>query len=331
MRAWLRDHGQMTNRDAAERVKTAKRLRAFPVTREAWEAGVLSQGQVTAIVTNVKDRTAELYADAETGLVPDLARLGVTDTAGVMQEWAKHAEAVADENNPPDPAPNRLHHSTTLDGRGEMSGSFDTEGNAIIDRALEEAMPAYDRDDPMDLAERRATAMVEIMRDYLNTHEQPKGRRNRPHLALVIGIDQFANGGPGHTSDGAIIDHCVVRMLSCDANLHRVTVDANGTILDYGRATRTVSPDLFSALGIRDAGCRWPGCDQPARYSEAHHIMHWSNGGQTSMNNLVLLCSGHHHLLHKGEWALVLDEETNTVTVTKTGHPPRTSRPRPHL
>jgi hypothetical protein len=331
MRGWLKDHGAMTNRDAADKVKTARRLRSLPVTRLAWESGLLSGGQVEVVVANLKDRTVDLFAEAEADLVPTLSPLSMFDTTMVMQSWAAHAEAVADEQNPPEPPPNTVHRCTTLDGRGELSGSLDAVANAIVERALDEALPAYSADDPKSISERQAEAMVEIMRQYLDTHEQPKGRRNRPHVSVIVGLDHLANGGVGYTSDGAVIDHSIVTMLSCDANLHRVTVDATGAVLDYGRATREISDDLFAALSIRDRGCRWENCDRKPKHTEAHHIEHWTKGGPTTMGNLVLLCSKHHTLIHKGEWAIVLDVPTNTVTVTKAGQEPRVSRPRPHL
>ena len=107
-------------------------------------------------------------------------------------------------------------------------------------------------------------------------------------MSFIINAEQWANGEPGHTTDGITIDHSIIAMHACDANLHRVLVDSNGAILDYGRATRTVSADLYAALTIRDGGCRWPGCDRIAKYSEAHHIQWWSRGGPTRMANLVL-------------------------------------------
>jgi hypothetical protein len=88
------------------------------------------------------------------------------------------------------------------------------------------------------------------------------------------------------------------RRLSCDAGLVVMTHDRDGRVLDVGRKSRTVPPSLRRALDVRDQGCRFPGCE--CRYTEAHHIEHWANGGETKLDNLLLLCSRHHRALHEG-------------------------------
>jgi hypothetical protein len=80
----------------------------------------------------------------------------------------------------------------------------------------------------------------------------------------------------------------------------RVSHAANGSILDVGRKTRTISPALRRALEVRDRGCRFPGCG--LRFTDAHHLTHWSAGGATSLSNCLLLCAWHHRLVHEGGW-----------------------------
>jgi hypothetical protein len=80
----------------------------------------------------------------------------------------------------------------------------------------------------------------------------------------------------------------------------RVSHAANGSILDVGRKTRTISPALRRALEVRDRGCRFPGCG--LRFTDAHHVTHWSAGGETSLSNCLLLCAWHHRLVHEGGW-----------------------------
>ena len=136
MTAWLRHHTRRSGRDAARCTKTARRLRQLPVTAAAYRDGMLSSGQLQAIVASLRDRTVGLFADHEAELVPELARLSVGDTAVAMQDWARRAEAVLGDD-PDKPQPERsLHLSRTLDGRRELSGSFDPEGGAVIATAL---------------------------------------------------------------------------------------------------------------------------------------------------------------------------------------------------
>jgi hypothetical protein len=74
--------------------------------------------------------------------------------------------------------------------------------------------------------------------------------------------------------------------------------------LDVGRTTRVVSPAQRTALAVRDGGCVFPGCDRPLAWCEAHHLVHWLDGGPTDLDNLVLLCRAHHRAVHEGGWQL---------------------------
>jgi len=89
-----------------------------------------------------------------------------------------------------------------------------------------------------------------------------------------------------------------VRRITCDSSLLRITEDDAGNPLDIGRKTRAVPPALRRALQARDSGCRFPGCNH-RRFVDAHHIRHWADGGDTSIDNLVLLCRHHHRLVHE--------------------------------
>ena len=111
--------------------------------------------------------------------------------------------------------------------------------------------------------------------------------------------------------DGAIeVDHGALyvsmetsQRLACDASLVRMHHDADGAVLDVGRKARTIPPSIRRALAARDTGCRFPGCT--SRRCDAHHVHHWSDGGATSLDNLVLLCRRHHRAVHEGGFAVI--------------------------
>jgi hypothetical protein len=92
------------------------------------------------------------------------------------------------------------------------------------------------------------------------------------------------------------------RRLACDAALVGLLEDAEGIPLSVGRQTRSIPPWLRRALQARDGGCRFPGCTH-TRFVDGHHIRHWADGGETSLDNLVLLCRYHHRLVHEGGFA----------------------------
>jgi hypothetical protein len=86
--------------------------------------------------------------------------------------------------------------------------------------------------------------------------------------------------------------------------------------LDIGTATDTIPADLRRAVAVRDRGCRFPGCDQPPAACQPHHIIHRSDGGATSLANLLSLCSFHHLIaVHRWGWLVALHGD-GTVTAT---------------
>ncbi|MCB5274377.1 hypothetical protein BJG92_01910 [Arthrobacter sp. SO5] len=97
-----------------------------------------------------------------------------------------------------------------------------------------------------------------------------------------------------------------VRKIACDADVIPVLLGGQGRILDVGRASRVFPPHIRKALTARDRGCAFPQCTIPAPWCEAHHISYWSRGGSTGTENGALLCSHHHHLIHKEQWTVQL-------------------------
>ncbi|MCJ7825642.1 MAG: HNH endonuclease, partial [Anaerolineales bacterium] len=92
------------------------------------------------------------------------------------------------------------------------------------------------------------------------------------------------------------------RRIACDCSLIKLTEDQEGEILSIGRKTRAIPPSIRRALRFRDAGCRFPGCTH-THFVDGHHIRHWADGGETSLENLVQLCRHHHRLVHEGGYA----------------------------
>ena len=105
-----------------------------------------------------------------------------------------------------------------------------------------------------------------------------------------------------------------LRHLACDADLIPIVLGSTGQVLDLGRTKRLVTPTLRRALIARDGGCIFPGCALPATWTEAHHLLHWSDGGRTSLDNLVLLCSHHHHAIHTRRWQITGPAHRPTIT-----------------
>jgi hypothetical protein len=112
--------------------------------------------------------------------------------------------------------------------------------------------------------------------------------------------------------------------MACDCDLIRVHMDADGCPLDVGRTRRLVTPAIWTALVARDRHCAFPGCTRPPVMGHAHHIRHWTNGGPTSLKNLVLLCGHHHRTIHHTPWQvrLAADGKPEFLPPPKAGRPP---------
>lgn len=101
--------------------------------------------------------------------------------------------------------------------------------------------------------------------------------------------------------DGTGVSEETLRRVACDCGL--VATTGAGEALSIGRRTRSISPAIRRVLQLRDQRCRFPGCTHD-RFLHGHHVQHWLHGGATSIDNLILLCPHHHHLVHEGGWAL---------------------------
>jgi hypothetical protein len=290
----------------------------------------LSSGQVQAVVANVSDATAETFAEQEEDLVPLLVPLSVAQTAAVMRHWRIQAEALLDPPEPSEPE-RSLHCSRIMDGRRELRGHLDAEGGEVLEAALRQAAsPDVEGEPARSAAQRRADALVDICRRFLDHQGDTPPRRHRPHVNVVVDLEELEHRGTGRVLDGPYLDAATIERILCDAGVHRVVTSGRSSILDFGQTTRTIPAALWSALVLRDETCRFPGCDRPSHWCEGHHIEHWSHGGETNLSNLVLECSRHHHLLHQGGWHLkLLPDATVEVTTPDgrvlTSHPPRGS------
>jgi len=116
-------------------------------------------------------------------------------------------------------------------------------------------------------------------------------RAERYQVMLHVDMDTLKEEGePGRSEleDGTRVSYETSRRLTCDASLVAIHHAPDGSVASAGRRTRTISPALRRALEARDRGCRFKGCG--LRFTDAHHVKHWADGGETSLGNLLLLC-----------------------------------------
>ncbi|MHA7289822.1 HNH endonuclease signature motif containing protein [Arthrobacter sp. MDT3-24] len=172
--------------------------------------------------------------------------------------------------------------------------------------------------------QKQLDGIITALKAALTTNKLPTTGGNRPqilatinyhdllpHPATAKGSGTDANNTVARTGSGAgsftftgPVAATTLRKLACDADIIPALLGTSGEILDLGRKTRLFTPAQRLALTARDQGCTFPNCTIPAPWCEAHHITYWSQQGPTNVGNGALLCSHHHHLIHKEQWTI---------------------------
>jgi Domain of unknown function (DUF222) len=287
---------------AREHVRLAKALEEMPSARVAIEEGGISLSSAR-VLASARDANPEAFASAEPTLV-DAARMHtLNDLQRVAAFWrdaATRQHALAGES---DTDRQRLHASKTFMGRVRADADLNPETGELLLTALNAVLSAEARSrdgDDRSPAERRADALGEICRQWLDLADRPVVAGERPHVSLTVSVETLkcmkeSTCELEHTGPMA---KETAEMLLCDCSVARVVLSGRSEPLDVGRRTPAVPASMRRAVIVRDRHCRFPGCDRPQSWCDAHHVVHWTNGGSTALHNLVLLCRRHHRLIH---------------------------------
>jgi hypothetical protein len=160
--------------------------------------------------------------------------------------------------------------------------------------------------------QRMADAFVAMISRSVEGRHVPRVGGEAPTVVIHVqktAIDAAAAGVPGCTATvertGETVPVHIAAAIMCDGHIQTVTIGADGEPLDLGRSKRLFSRAQRRALASRDGGCRAPGCDFPVGWTDAHHIVPWSEGGPTDLANGILLCKHHHQEVHRGALEVV--------------------------
>lgn len=117
-------------------------------------------------------------------------------------------------------------------------------------------------------------------------------------------------GAPAaETEWGGLFSRYAVERLACSSALRRVVIDSKSVVIDMGRKERVITERQRKALIARDGCCAAPGCDRPPRYSAGHHLIPWSEGSGTDLQELALVCWHHHRRIHHNGWQLARNQD----------------------
>lgn len=220
-------------------------------------------------------------------------------------------------------------------GMGHVAASLDAERYEALTTAIDQHTATLAASSPTSEA-RTANLAAEALVDLVCSSGQ-RGS-HLPHVTVVVDQATLVGGRhPGtiaETADGLDLADDALARLCCDAVLQRVVHGPDGVPIDVGRRYRTATSGQWAALRSLYRSCAWSSCDRPINHCQAHHIRTWQQGGPTDLDNLVPLCSQHHHLVHEGRWHIELlpDRSLRVHRPDGVHHrttPPPTRRPPP--
>ena len=301
MNAWLRNHLRMTPQRAGELLATGGFLNKCSAFAEAAIDGSLSASQIAVARRTGKTKYDDIMRATQDGLVETLKELDIHQTVRAVEHWIHRADALLDDKTPPLERPNELTFGTTLDDVTHGMFRLNEAAGTEFDKAIQTAVTHLGKNETRTIAERQGDALFDIAAFFNKNHHGNERPRNLPNVTLSADISTVVTERP----EGVNVDTqrpmspaCTDTYL-CDCRIHVILRDADGAPLGFGRAARIVPSRLFKQVAARDGCCRYPGCNRPVRWTDAHHIHYWRRGGKTDYDNLVLLCSRHHHHVHQ--------------------------------
>lgn len=324
----------ITGREVRECLRVAEALQELPATRAAFARGELT-------FTKVRALTRVANASSEERLLELAGVLTASQLERALRAYRRIAERDAHAAHELEYVDYYLDDDGSLILRARLAAedgtlvikALDAARERVLERRREEraasAQQAQSGATSVDAAGQGAvapdtvtpnavvvdpprSARVEALLDLVEASQSTSDEPRRDRTRLVVHVDAAAltsNGaGRSELEAGPIVSPETARRLGCDAEVV-AQVERDGLPLSVGRARRTVPPTLRRLLEARDGNvCCFPGCER-RRHLQAHHRTHWAHGGETSLDNLVLLCFDHHRLVHEGGFTVEGDDE----------------------
>lgn len=355
--AWLAWRCSVAPRAAREQVRVARRLGQLPLVSAAFARGELSYSKVRAL-TRVKEPgvEADLLELARCATAAQLERIvgslrGVLDVEDARRAIERRHFSYAWEDDGSLSFRGRLApEEGALLLRALEAGRAMTDGAPAP--AEESGCPSADgpprsgsaepprsgtAEPPAPPRPSNADALVTMAESLLCNGSGARGAGERYQVVVHVDASTLA-GRPSPAPGATARDRCTAepgattccelehgpalsaetaRRLACDGAVVAMLEGPEGT-LHVGRRTRAIPPAIRRALRNRDRGCRFPGCPNH-RWVDGHHIRHWAEGGETSLDNLVQLCHRHHTLVHEQGYTVVRERDGTLTFRTPAG------------
>jgi Domain of unknown function (DUF222)/HNH endonuclease len=299
---------RMNTGHAAADVALARKTAELAKTAAALAAGEISRPHVQVIANAYTPQRSGALAGLESEFVETARKFEPWELRNVVRYVTDAIDGDGGSTSDEEQFGRRhWYMSRTIDRMLKIDGLVSGDDAEIWEKVIGAEM---DRDrvaeDARSLAQMRADAATNVMRHALDTGTVGNTRKVRPHVTVVIDLDDV----PGSTPElvelvrtqrryqGSLSRSTLDRIL-CDCDVTRVLMAGESEVLDVGRATRTVSRAQWAALVARDRHCVTTGCDAPPERCEAHHRHRWGEGGNTDVDNLELRCRRCHRQQHR--------------------------------
>ncbi len=305
---WLNWKCGISRVTAQEKVRVAKALWTLPSIDAAFERGELSYSKVRAISRVATEKNER-----------ELLTFGLSASASRVEAYCRRLRN-ADGPASSDEA-RRLHESRALsrsfreDGSGLMTVELPRVDLELVLQALEYVGSTLPQDPSRSLFAKAADALVQMARDTL-AGRNGEGTSS-DNYQVIVHVDANALSGAGGEAD---LPLPTVKRLCCDGVVTPLIEDEERRPLHVGRKQRLVTGALKKALFARDRCCTFPGCHH-TRFLDSHHIQHWADGGETTLDNLLVLCTTHHTLVHEGGFSIQQHRSGRYFFVRPDGRP----------
>lgn len=263
------------------------------------------------------ERTAVAFSEGELGMdkVVELTRFATGPTEPRLVEWAKVVSCAAIRRRADLETSGPIEDVVEADRARSVTWWYSDEGRrfglqaelpaaegAVVARALDriaDEIPRMPGERGASHADaRRADALVTLASMRIAGDPDP----DRATVVVHAELEALVSGrGGAEIEDGTVIHNETARRLLCNARVQAVIEDGRERAVEVGRMSREPSAWMMRQLRYRDHECRFPGCGG-RRFTQAHHIVWWERGGSTELENLVLVCTFHHKLVHEYGW-----------------------------
>ena len=305
--AWRVGWDQAT---ARERVRVARALGKLPAIDEALRSARLSYVKVRALTRVATPENED-----------KLLGMALLATGAQMERLCRSLREVVEGERAPRPEERSVIRRVLPGGMVKLEVVLDPDEADLVLRAIERAREVSRAAEPPapeatgvagEVAKAaagetpwptRADGAVKLAESFLAAH--PVTGTGGERFQVMVHLDQEVLGADGAWTatleDGTRVSAETLRRVACDCAL--LAAASDGEAMNIGRRSRSIPPAIRRAAMLRDRGCAFPGCTHTA-FLHGHHVEHWLHGGETSVRNVVTLCSCHHRLVHEGGWTV---------------------------